>query len=118
MDEPDRALLAQLRERRDEEFRRVAQFDTVVRELAESRGDSDADDEHDPEGSTVAWERAAQQASADAARAHLAEIDAAIARVESGWDGTCAGCGRTIPAERLIARASANRCVACASGRR
>ena len=39
----------------------------------------------------------------------------ALARVRAGWDGACAGCGRPIPAERLIARPAADRCVRCAA---
>lgn len=117
MGEADRALAGRLLALRAEAADRVTRFEAVVRELADARNDSDTDDEHDPEGSTVSWERAAQQASVDAARAHLAEIDAAIARVDSGWDGRCAGCGRPIPAERLVARPSADRCVGCAANR-
>ena len=110
-------LLAALRAERDEALRRVAVFDEVVRDLMEARGDADTDDEHDPEGSTVSWDRVTQEATARAARQHLAEIDAAIARVDAGWDGRCADCGEPIPAERLAARPSADRCVRCAGAR-
>lgn len=118
MADDHRGLAQRLRALRDEAADRVAQFEAVTRELADARGDADTDDEHDPEGSTVSWERAAHQESTDAARAHLVEIDAAIARVDCGWDGRCLGCGRSIPAERLAARPCADRCVACASSRR
>lgn len=87
-----------------------------MRDLGQVRGDSDGDDEHDPEGTTVTWELATQEAGARAAAEHLREIDAALARVESGWDGACVGCGRPIPAERLAVRPSADRCVGCAAG--
>lgn len=110
-------LLAALGAERDEALRRVALFDEVVRDLMEARGDADTDDEHDPEGSTVSWDRVTQEATARAAREHLGEIDAAIARVEGGWDGRCADCGEPIPPERLAARPSADRCVRCAGAR-
>ncbi|GAB96247.1 RNA polymerase-binding transcription factor DksA [Kineosphaera limosa] len=115
---PTPDVLEHLRELRREAGSRVAQFEASVRELGQLRNDSDTDDEHDPEGTTVTWERATQDAGARAAREHLAELDAAIARVEAGWDGTCRGCGRPIPAERLVARPSADQCVTCAARHR
>lgn len=111
------ATLAALLATRAQVAARVDEFDSVAKELADARGDADSDDEHDPEGSTIAWDRAAQEATAEGARAHLAEIDAAIERLQSGWDGLCASCGRPIPPERLAARPSADRCVPCASDR-
>ncbi|WP_040158483.1 TraR/DksA family transcriptional regulator [Mobilicoccus massiliensis] len=111
-------LLATLQESRRVAARRLEEFDATTRDLAEARGDSDTDDEHDPEGSTVAWDRAVSAATADSARRQLADIDAAIARVEAGWDGRCAVCGEPIPVERLEVRPQADRCVRCATSRR
>lgn len=113
---PD-ALLDALHAARGDAVRRLAEFQEVVAGLADARTDADGDDEHDPEGSTVAWDRAAQAATVAAAREHLAEIDAALTRVRGGWAGTCAGCGAPIPAQRLVARPSADRCVRCAADR-
>ncbi len=113
---PD-ALLDALHAARDDAVRRLAEFEEVVAGLADARTDADGDDEHDPEGSTVAWDRAAQASTVAAAREHLAEIDAALARVRGGWAGACAGCRAPIPVERLVARPSAERCVHCASAR-
>ena len=48
-------------------------YDAVV---AASR-DTNADDEHDPEGATIAFERSQVGALVRQARSHLAEIDAA-----------------------------------------
>lgn len=111
-------LVDALRAARREAAARLAEFERVVDELAAARTDADGDDEHDPEGSTVSWDRAAQAATVEAARRHLAEIDAALTRVERGWDGGCAGCGEPIPPPRLLARPSADRCVRCAGGPR
>lgn len=80
--------------------------------VAASR-DSNADDEHDPEGQTIAWDREQTTALLAAARARLAEIDAADARLDT-WDGRCAGCGEPIPLARLLARPTTTRCVRCA----
>jgi RNA polymerase-binding transcription factor DksA len=88
----------------------TAEFDAVVAASASSN----ADDEHDPEGATIAFER--QQVAALLAQAHaaLASVDAALARRSSGSYGVCTGCGGVIGAERLEARPSATLCIACA----
>ncbi|MEU4625654.1 TraR/DksA C4-type zinc finger protein [Actinoplanes sp. NPDC023801] len=77
--------------------------------------DSNADDEHDPEGATIGFERAQLTALLAAARDRIAEVDDALRRVGAGTYGVCEGCGRPIPAERLAARPFARRCIACAS---
>ena len=87
-------------------------FDTVV---AASR-DTNADDEHDPEGATIAFERSQIGALARQARHHLDEIDAAVARLEAGTYGTCEQCGTPIDEERLAARPAARTCIRCAAG--
>jgi RNA polymerase-binding protein DksA len=86
------------------------EFDAVV---AASQA-SNADDEHDPEGATIAFERQQLAALLDSARRRLAEVDAALARRSAGGYGVCESCGRPIGAERLAARPSARTCVDCA----
>jgi len=86
------------------------EFDQVVA-ASES---SNADDEHDPEGATIAFERQQTAALLEQARRRLAEIDAALARREAGDYGVCEACGRPIGAERLAARPSARTCIDCA----
>ena len=76
-----------------------------------------ADDEHDPEGATLAFERQHVAALADAARADLAEIRAALARLDDGSYGICQVCGARISADRLAARPAARTCVGCARPR-
>jgi DnaK suppressor protein len=85
-------------------------FDAVV---AASR-DTNADDEHDPEGATIAFERSQVQALVRQAREHLAEIEAAVERVDSGTYGTCEDCGQPIGEGRLEARPVARTCINCA----
>ena len=72
------------------------------------------DDEHDPEGATIAFERAQMAALLDSARAGLAELEQALERVQDGSYGRCQHCGRPIAPERLQARPGARWCVACA----
>ncbi len=88
----------------------TAEFDAVV---AASRA-SNADDEHDPEGATIAFERQQVVALLEAARRRLADVDAALARRAAGGYGRCESCGGPIGAERLAARPSARTCIACA----
>lgn len=76
---------------------------------------SNADDEHDPEGATIAYERSQLAALIEQAEQHLTDIDAAQERVAAGTYGVCAVCGEPIPEERLEARPTATTCVAHAS---
>ena len=76
--------------------------------------DSNADDEHDPEGTTIAFERAQLIAVLRQANADLDELDAAVRRLEHGSYGICEGCGLPIAPARLDARPSARRCISCA----
>ncbi|MEU4532700.1 TraR/DksA C4-type zinc finger protein [Micromonospora ureilytica] len=95
----------------------AAALDGDLRSLFEASRSSNADDEHDPEGSTIAFERAQLSAVLDATRRRLAELDVALRRVDDGSYGVCERCLLPIPAERLVARPSARTCVACANQR-
>ena len=85
--------------------------------VAASQADN-ADDEHDPEGATIAWERQHVAALLGQAREHLAAIDEALRRLSDGGYGRCEVCGQPIAPERLAARPTATQCVTCASTRR
>ena len=86
------------------------QFEGVV---AASR-DSNADDEHDPEGATIAYERSQLDALVRQAQDEVAEVEAAIERLDAGTYGVCERCSRRIAAGRLEARPLARTCVSCA----
>ncbi|TYC16151.1 TraR/DksA family transcriptional regulator [Actinomadura syzygii] len=88
-----------------------ADWDGVV----EASAQANVDDEHDPEGATIAFERARIEASLIRARERLAEIDDALGRVGDGTYGVCEQCGGPIAVERLEARPAARTCFACAS---
>ncbi|MGH3745179.1 MAG: TraR/DksA C4-type zinc finger protein [Mycobacteriales bacterium] len=72
------------------------------------------DDEHDPEGATLAFERAQIAALLADAQAYLAELDGAARRVEQDSYGICEQCAAPIADERLRARPAARRCIRCA----
>jgi DnaK suppressor protein len=73
------------------------------------------DDEHDPEGATIAFERAQVAALLDRARDRLADIDLALTRIDDGSYGSCERCGEPITTARLAARPAARTCIRCAS---
>jgi RNA polymerase-binding transcription factor DksA len=75
--------------------------------------DSNADDEHDPEGATIAFER--QQLSALTAQLLRTREELQAALEDGGAPGSCRSCGGDIGAERLAARPSARLCVRCAA---
>ena len=89
----------------------TSEFDEIVAAVAGSNGD----DEHDPEGSTIAFERAQITALLHEARATLVEVDAALARLEDGSYWSCAHCGGPIAPERLAARPATRSCIDCAT---
>jgi DnaK suppressor protein len=85
--------------------------------IAEAASAAGTDDEHDPEGATLAFERQHTAALLDQARAQLIAVDDALRRLADGGYGTCERCGRPIGSERLDARPTATTCVTCASTR-
>ncbi len=112
---PDGAARAAVTSVRSEAVRRLAALGVAFDDVVAASAWSNADDEHDPEGATIAFERAQITALARQARADLAEADAALARLDAGTYGACERCGAAVPPERLAARPTARRCVACAA---
>jgi DnaK suppressor protein len=92
---------------------RLAALEREHARIVEATELANTDDEHDPEGATIAFERAQVAELRRSATLELTAIDAALARVEAGTFGTCAACGGVIPPERLEARPTTDRCVAC-----
>ena len=72
------------------------------------------DDEHDPEGATIAYERSRLSALVDQADTHLVDIAAAMERLAAGTYGSCERCGKPISGERLEARPTVRTCITCA----
>jgi RNA polymerase-binding transcription factor DksA len=79
----------------------------TAEERAKSTGDADL----------ISVERVTIAGQSKAVTDGLAEIDAALARLDAGTYGTCARCRRPIPAGRLLARPRSTTCVTCASRR-
>jgi DnaK suppressor protein len=91
------------------------EFSAIVASAAD--GSAGGDDEHDPEGATVAFERQHVAALLSQARERLDTIDAARRKIEAGVYEICDICGDPIGAERLAARPAALTCVRCAAKR-
>jgi RNA polymerase-binding transcription factor DksA len=96
---------------------RLAGLERELTAIIESSGAGGTDDEHDPEGATIAFERQHLAALASQARGHLAQIDAAVRRLGEGRYGRCESCGVSISAARLAARPVSTLCITCASQR-
>jgi DnaK suppressor protein len=92
----------------------TSEFDGIV---ADSQN-ANADDEHDPEGSTIAYERARVAALIAGARSNLDDLDDALARLSTGRYSACEGCGKQISPERLAALPAVRTCFQCAAAGR
>ncbi len=116
MDAADRDATARGLE--DERVRAQRRIDALTRdfeEIVEHSTDAARDDEHDPEGSTIAFERAQVAALIDAAKRHLGDVEVAEARLAAGDHDRCEACGHTIPTERRRVRPTARTCVGCST---
>ena len=95
----------------------LAQIEALTREfdevVAASRA-SNADDEHDPEGATIAFERQQVVALLDAGAPPAGRRRGGARRRDAGGYGICENCGRPIAPERLAARPAARTCIDCA----
>jgi RNA polymerase-binding transcription factor DksA len=97
---------------------RIRSMTGDIESMVLASADANADDEHDPEGSTIAFERAQASALLAQARASLEEIEFALIRLSEGSYGVCVVCGKSIPPERLAARPAARTCILCALAER
>lgn len=68
-------------------------------------------DNHLGDTASATYDRELDEGLEEGARQTLADIDAALARIENGTYGSCSVCGRPIGEERLRARPWATRCI-------
>jgi RNA polymerase-binding transcription factor DksA len=97
---------------------RVAALLRQITALAEQQALTTHDDEHDPEGVTIGYERAQLQGLLTGARNDLSALDRAANRLVAGTYGRCLRCTGPIPVERLEALPAAETCLACVPRRR
>jgi DnaK suppressor protein len=112
---PDGSTGPLLAKERQAVLDRLAALERDFSAIVEAADQANADDEHDPEGATIAFERQHVAALLDQARRQLAQVDAAIGRLHAGQYGWCERCGQPIPPARLAARPTATTCIRCAS---
>ena len=105
---------SRLNELRTAVIQRAASLASSFDGIVEATRDVATDDEHDPEGHTIAWERQQIAALIDEARITLADIKATQQRLANGLYGTCTICRLNIPVERLDALPATPTCVHCA----
>ena len=111
--QPSPAELLDLRRRQAEEQR--AALRSAIEQMRNARSLISADDQHDPEGSTVSLDQARDAALLVRVEETLAELAAATERLAAGRYGVCERCGGPIPDGRLRARPEARSCVVCAA---
>lgn len=85
----------------------------AIEDMRLSRSLTFADDEHDPEGSTVSLDQARDTALLERVERTLDELGAARERLLAGRYGVCEGCGRAVPPDRLLVRPEARTCLPC-----
>lgn len=86
-------------------------------DLTEAADLSPPDDEHDPEGHTIALERSRLTGQRDEYRKAIVALNAAEANLDDPHFAQCAECGETIPLERLLAVPTTSHCVRCVQSR-
>jgi DnaK suppressor protein len=85
-----------------------------VAALAEQQALTTHDDEHDPEGVTIGFERAQILGLLAGAREEIAALDRAASRLRAGTYGRCLNCGCEIPDARVESLPAAETCLNCA----
>lgn len=104
-----------MEEQRDAVASQVERLEAVFDDIVASTELVSTDDEHDPEGHTIAFERQQVAGLLREARIRLADLDVALTRIDEGTYGTCEGCGGPIGDERLEALPGVALCIGCAS---
>lgn len=95
--------------------RQIESLEARVAEIVEASELVSTDDEHDPEGATIAYERAQATALLRQARADRDALTVTLQELEAGRRPACAVCGDDIDLERVAALPTASRCVGCAA---
>jgi DnaK suppressor protein len=93
----------------------IASLTRSFADIVDSAALGNTDDEHDPEGSTIAFERAQVSALLAQATADRVTTRDALTRLADDEYGVCTECRGFIGVERLLALPAATRCIRCAS---
>jgi DnaK suppressor protein len=95
----------------------AAERQRVVAELSESEVEAPGQMTYGSQAAAAShvFEQQRDLALRDHNRQHLADIDAALARLDAGTYGTCTSCGTPIRPERLEALPWTGLCIECSS---
>jgi RNA polymerase-binding transcription factor DksA len=93
----------------------IASLTSSFDDIVAANEQANTDDEHDPEGTTIAFERSQVSALLRQARDDREAVRACLDRVDddTGY-GVCTECRGFIGVDRLLALPAAARCIACA----
>jgi RNA polymerase-binding protein DksA len=107
MDQPTPAL--------DPRTALLAEREHVLTELAENEVEAPGQMTYGSQAAAAShvFEQQRDLALRDHNRAHLADVDAALVRLDAGTYGRCTSCGREVGAERLEALPWAAHCIDC-----
>jgi DnaK suppressor protein len=81
--------------------------------ISDEAGEEAAYDNHLADTATETYDRELDYTLEENSEHVLADIDAALGRIEDGTYGICTNCGKQIPEERLEARPWATLCIDC-----
>jgi DnaK suppressor protein len=110
----ERAASKRLTEERQRTVARIGELEQERHDIIEGTVNANSDDEHDPEGSTIAFERELVGSLLTEATSYLEALRLATDRLAAGTYFTCTQCGGPIAPERLSARPATTRCIRCA----
>ena len=99
---------------RDRVADQIASLQQSFARIVDAAELTSTDDEHDPEGTTIAYERAQVSDLLTQARHDLVALDAALERIDNGSVEACEVCGGPIAFERLYALPGVRTCIGCA----
>jgi DnaK suppressor protein len=105
----------------EERTRKIALLPALRADISSvnaARHGSNVDDEHDPEGATIAFELSQASALLQQSSSGLAQVEAALQRIADGTYGLCAVCREPIAEGRLEARPWTPFCIAHAAAGR
>jgi RNA polymerase-binding protein DksA len=81
--------------------------------ITDETGEESVYDNHIADTATVTYDRELDYTLEENSEHVLAEIDAALKRIDDGTYGQCTNCGKQIAPERLEARPWATLCIDC-----
>lgn len=101
----------------DERLRTAQQVASLQRsftDIVDAANSTSTDDEHDPEGATIAYERSQVSTLLHKSTDKLASLDEALRLIDDGDAMRCEVCQGAIVLERLLTLPHIRTCVSCA----